>query len=362
MAITQYSLCEHSDLPSGSTGRALETLVHANETILAHVEYVVDDSGKPIDPLGFLFAVLSEPVNMALFGAGGVMAVGVLFGYLYTYESAPRDIDFLRETLTADADFLPWLLRLSIGLPLVGAGFAGYFISPAVSVPTDPLLTLLTRLFLVGIGFVLLYGIATRLAAAIGLLAYVLVAVLVAPEILLASEYVGGFLAIILVGSGRPSVDRLLFRLREERGTLYGRLTPLHDLTGHVNRYLSQYEIYTPTVLRIGLGINFIYTGLFDKLLQPSQALAVVEKYDLTTVMPVDPGLWVVGAGMTEFALGIGLVLGIFTRGLAAVAFGIFTLTLFALPDDPVLAHISLFGLTTALLITGSGRFALDNL
>lgn len=344
------------------TGTALSGFLHASNSMLLHVEYVVDESGESLDPIEFLLAVLSEPVNIALFGAGGMIAVGVLLGYLYTYESAPRDIDFLRETLTENADFLPWLLRLSIGLPLVGAGFNGYFISPAVTVPADPLLTLLTRLFLVGTGFVLLYGIATRFAAAVGLLAYVLVAVLIAPEILLASEYVGGFLAIVLIGSGRPSVDRLLSHLQEEKGTLYSRLTPLHDLTGRSDQYLSQYKVYTPTVLRIGLGINFIYTGLFDKLLQPSQALAVVEQYDLTGVVPVDPGLWVVGAGMTEFALGIGLVLGIFTRGLAAVAFGTFTLTLFALPDDPVLAHISLFGLTTALLITGSGRFALDNL
>lgn len=69
-----------------------------------------------------------------------------------------------------------------------------------------------------------------------------------------------------------------------------------------------------------------------------------------------------VGAGTTEFALGVALIVGLFTRGVAAIAFGIFTLTLFALPGDPVLAHVSLFGLTTALLITGSGRIALDNL
>jgi uncharacterized membrane protein YphA (DoxX/SURF4 family) len=362
MAIAPFALCEQGSLPGGRTRTALGSIGYASGTVLAHVEYVVNESGKPLDPVEFLVSVLSEPVNLALLSIGGVIAVGGLVGYLYTYESAPRDIDYLREMLTADADFLPWLLRLSIGLPLVGAGFAGYFISPAVTVPATPVVSLLTRLFLVGIGFALLYGIATRLVAAVGLGAYATVAILVTPEILLASEYFGGFLAIILMGSGRPSVDNLLFRLREEEGTLYGRLTPLHDLTGMVERYLSPYKVYTPTVLRVGLGINFMYTGLFDKLLQPSKALAVVEKYDLTAVVPVDPGLWVVGAGMTELTLGIGLVLGIFTRGLAAVAFGVFTLTLFALPDDPVLAHISLFGLATALLITGSGRFAFDNL
>jgi uncharacterized membrane protein YphA (DoxX/SURF4 family) len=361
MAIALFALYEQASLFGRST-TALGRLICASDAVLAHVEYVADEAGKPLDPVDFLLSVLAEPVNLALFSAGGVMAVGGLVGYLYTYESAPRDIDFLREMLTANADFLPWLLRLSIGLPLVGAGFAGYFISPAVTVSATPLVTLLIRLFLVGIGFALLYGIATRLVAAVGLGTYATVVILVSPEMLLASEYIGGFLGIVLLGSGRPSVDRLLFRLREEQATLYGRLTPLHDLIGMVDQYLDPYEVYTPTVLRVGLGINFMYTGLFDKLFQPSKALAVVEKYDLTTVVPVDPGLWVVGAGMTELTLGIGLVLGIFTRGVAAVAFGIFTLTLFALPDDPVLAHISLFGLATALLITGSGRLALDNL
>jgi uncharacterized membrane protein YphA (DoxX/SURF4 family) len=362
MTVTPLALCEQGSLPGGWIPRVLRSVVHISSTVPAHVEYVNDESGTPLDTIEFLLTVLSEPLNFALFSAGGVVAVGGLVGYLYTYESAPRDIDFLREVLTADADFLPWLLRLSIGLPLVGAGFAGYFISPAVTVPADPLVSLVARLFLVGIGFTLLYGIATRLVAAVGLTAYAAVAILVTPKILLSSEYVGGFLAIILMGSGRPSVDHLLFRLREEKATLYGRLTPLQDVIGTIERRLGPYGIYTPTVLRVGLGINFVYTGLFDKLLQPSEALAVVERYGLTGVVPVDPGMWVIGAGMTELTLGVGLILGIFTRGLATVAFGVFTLTLFALPDDPVLAHISLFGLTTALLITGSGRFALDNL
>jgi len=34
--------------------------------------------------------------------------------------------------------------------------------------------------------------------------------------------------------------------------------------------------------------------------------------------------------------------------------------TLFGLPDDPVVAHISLFGLVSALLITGSGPYSVD--
>ena len=59
-------------------------------------------------------------------------------------------------------------------------------------------------------------------------------------------------------------------------------------------------------------------------------------------------------------AVGVLRIAGVATRGVAAVAFVLFTLTLFGLPDDPVLAHISLFGLASVLMVTGSGPFALS--
>jgi len=344
------------------SGLAVVALIAATTPALAHVEYVTEGPHETIDPIHFVISVLSQPMNAGLVGAGGIATVGVLAGYLYVNESAPFDVYVLRETLTEDSDFLPLLLRLSIGLPLVGAGFTGYFVSPAVEIANTPLLNTVSRLFLTTIGFFLLYGIATRVVAAVGLTAYVVATVVVAPELLLASEYLGGFLAIVVLGSGRPSISQLLYRLAETEGTLYGRTNPIHKLTVRIDQYVAPYEAYTPTILRVGLGINFVYTGVFDKLLQPGKALAVVEKYGLTRVLPVDPGMWVIGAGGTELLLGCALIAGVFTRGVATVAFGILTLTLFALPNDPVLAHIPLFGLATALLITGSGRIALDNL
>ncbi|OYR58368.1 DoxX family protein, partial [Halorubrum halodurans] len=99
---------------------------------------------------------------------------------------------------------------------------------------------------------------------------------------------------------------------------------------------------------------------LIQKLADPASGLLVVEKYDLTAVVPVDPGLWVVGAGVTEIAVGLALVAGFFTRGAAAVSFVLFTTTLFGLPDDPVLAHVALFGLASAVFTLGSGPLSVD--
>lgn len=83
-------------------------------------------------------------------------------------------------------------------------------------------------------------------------------------------------------------------------------------------------------------------------------------KYGLTGVVPVPPELWVVGAGLVETAVGLALVAGAFTRACSAVAILLFTTTLFALPDDPVLAHVSLFGLASVLVVTGAGPYSVD--
>jgi uncharacterized membrane protein YphA (DoxX/SURF4 family) len=58
--------------------------------------------------------------------------------------------------------------------------------------------------------------------------------------------------------------------------------------------------------------------------------------------------------------VGVALLAGLFTRFFSGVAFLMLTTTLFGLPDDPVVAHISVFGLVSALLVTGAGPFSFD--
>jgi uncharacterized membrane protein YphA (DoxX/SURF4 family) len=208
-------------------------------------------------------------------------------------------------------------------------------------------------------GFLLLFGLATQLVAAVGLLTYGYALVTAGTPMLLASEYVAGFLGILLVGPGQPSADMLLRRLAVTDGTFVSRFRGLTTPEEMLNR-LGIGSAAAPVLIRVFLGLNFLYLGVAQKLLEPEQALAVVAKYDLTAVVPVQPELWVVGAGLTEALVGVALVVGAFTRGTAAVGFCILTTTLFGLPDDPVLAHVTLFGLTSALLVTGAGRYSLD--
>lgn len=332
------------------TVSAALALAATSGTAAAHVDYVTEP-GDPGSAADLFAAILSSPTSLALLAGGALATVAACAGYI-RFGRSLLDVQVARETLQSYRPYLPWMLRLAVGLPLVGAGFAGYLFSP--SVPAD------ARIIQVGIGFLLLFGLGTRLVAVAGLGAYLVALVTVGTPMLLASEYVAGFLAIALVGPGQPSADMMIRRMVRTDGTIAsqfrGFVTP-QELLARAG--IGQGAV--PVALRLFLGLNFLYLGVVQKWLQPAEALAVVAKYDLTSVVPVSPELWVFGAGLVEAGVGLAFVVGLFTRGTATVAFVMLTTTLFGLPDDPVLAHITLFGLTSALMVTGAGRYSLDS-
>ena len=320
----------------------------------AHVEYVTPGS-DPVAVAEFLIDALADPFNLAVLAGGALAVVAAVGAYLRT-RPVPEDVRVLRASLSSYRDLLPWLLRLSVGLPLVGAGFSGYLFSPAVR-PEAPMFV---RLFGVTLGFLLLFGLATRFVAAVGLASY-LVGFAQNPALMLAFEYVPAFLAIAIVGGGRPSADDVIADLAADDRTLYSRIDPLYrSVSVPATRRLGGLRAYVPVLLRVGLAVSFVYLGISQKLMNPGDALAVVEKYDLTAVVPVSPELWVLGAGLTEALVGVALAVGLFTRTFSGVALLLFTTTLFGLPDDPVLAHVSLFGLVSALMVTGGGPLSVD--
>ena len=338
---------------------ALTALLVAAQVLIgsaaAHIEYVTP-GGEPQDVVAFLTDALTTPFIIAVLLGGFLVIVAGLAVYLYT-RPFPADIAAFRAIMDDYRDLLPWLFRLSMGMPMIGAGFGGYFFSPAVELPYPTAL----RLFGISVGFLLLFGLATRVVAVGTLLIYL--AVLPSePGLLLAFEYIPGLLAIALLGGGRPSADAMIARMADDDRTVYSDIDPFYRRVAvPFAERIEPYTALVPTLLRGGIGVAFIYLGISQKLLRPGASLAVVEKYNLTAVVPVAPELWVIGAGLTEALVGVMFILGAFTRGFSLVAFGLFVTTLFGLPDDPVVAHISLFGLVSALLITGAGPYSVDS-
>ncbi len=273
----------------------------------------------------------------------GLLALGVLHPPGWAWEQR------LRDQLESYRPFLPWILRLSAGLPLVGAGFSGYDFAPDVRAGLVP------SHLLAYLGFLILLGLFVRPAAAACLLLY-LYALAARPHLAEAAEYLALLGGLCLTGPGRPSLDDLLAHA-------FPALVP--SLAGAPRRRpwrSPAIEPYLGTVLRLGLGASLAAVGIQEKLLDPGRSLAVVAKYHLTSVVPVTPGMWVLGAGLVETALGLLLIAGLLTRPAAVLAFLVLSGTFFGLPDDPVLPHTTLFGAATALVVTGAGRLSLDGL
>jgi uncharacterized membrane protein YphA (DoxX/SURF4 family) len=316
----------------------------------AHVDYVGPGGGAG-DPGTVLARVLADPGALALLGAGAVAALAAAGAALWIRRWSP-DVVALLEALDEYEAYVPWILRLSVGLPLVGAGFAGYLYTPAI--PAD------LRLPQVIVGFLLLLGLATRAAAAAGLAGYLATLAAYGDPALLAFEYVGGLLAVVLVGPGRPSADHMLATVATRPSTLLHRWDPVHPLAAWWSDRMGHLTRWAPAAVRVPLGLGFLYLGVTQKLLDPGPALALVDGLGLPTAGPLTPALWVAGAGLVEAAVGLLLLVGGLTRLASALAFLVLTTTLLALPNDPVLAHVTLFGLSSVVFTWGAGPISLD--
>jgi uncharacterized membrane protein YphA (DoxX/SURF4 family) len=307
------------------------------------VAYVTESEPSP-DPLGFVAETLGRPGALLLLSLGIIGGLALLVGWqLYAdrWAAWQRFVD----RAWSYRELVPWMLRLSFGLVLIGAGLTRVLFAPDVQVPWP--YALLTAL-----GFLLLLGFAVRPAALVGLAAY-LVGIIVDARLIGMFEVAGGLAAVALLGPGRPSLDDLLrAAFPSAPGGAAATRPPGRE----------RYEGIVPLLVRLGLGGSLLASGIADKVLIYEQGLEAVAKYRLTAIVPVDPGLWVVGAAVAESGLGIAILLGLATRLSAILAFGFLTMALFVLPDDPVVAHVGLFGCCSILVVLGAGTLSLEGL
>ena len=123
-----------------------------------------------------------------------------------------------------------------------------------------------------------------------------------------------------------------------------------------------------PLILRVGLGVMWLYEGLVPKWLWPSQA--EVEIVARTGMIPVHIPLFLRLLGCAEAALGLMVLVGLGTRGMAVLQvglLGVFTAIVgwtspayLADPLGTLSKNLALVGSALALYRTGSGSLALD--
>jgi uncharacterized membrane protein YphA (DoxX/SURF4 family) len=333
------------------------TMIQALTSALLHVRYVVDtDDGPRVTPTELIREVVLSPDS--------ALVAGVLVVFFIAYLSIMprlRGWGAFRATLAASLRdyerYIPWILRLSAGIALMGSGLADYLFAPHLEISPRSIASFI----LVASGFALLVGVAVRLAALVGLLVFAYALGVQGPDVLMASEVAVALIALTAIGPGRPSLDDLFSRAlpaapRTIRSA--GRLRTILGPEAGADHAVAM-STWLPVLLRVGLGIAVLYAGLVEKILDPGPALATVERYNLAFWV-VDGYLWVFLAGLTEIILGIALITGTSVRPVSALTFLVLTITLFAIPDDPVVAHVALWGTASAVFILGAGPRSVD--
>lgn len=312
----------------------LALLVGFTHTAHAHVRYLitpeeVDAHGGTDTP--FLLQALLDPQNIGLILwtiAGSIIAY-ILATQVKCFREVFKRIGDRANSYTP---FTPWMLRLSLGIALIGSGTAETLISPALQ--GFPAFATI-QIFL---GFMVMAGflVVPAAVAALGVYAFA-----VATDWYLIGniDFFAVALALIVLDNERPGLDDLLG---------LPKISPLH----HLRRYV-------PLILRCGIGIAMMFLAVYEKLLNPHISALIVHDFGLQNVVPVSVPMWVLSAGIIEFVIGLALVLGLYTRVSAAVAFIVLSLSFFYFGED-VASHITLFGILSVLFVTQGGRLSID--
>ena len=126
-----------------------------------HVDYVTDPDSSS-DPLGFLFDTLAQPGSLLILLAGALVVGLALLAWARWRPLEPARVRFIERADTYH-EYLPWIVRLSVGLVLIGAGLSRALFLPSLEADA------LAGFVLTATGFLLLLGLAVRPAAQVAL-------------------------------------------------------------------------------------------------------------------------------------------------------------------------------------------------
>ncbi len=306
---------------------------------LAHVSYVVDPelleslSGRD---WAFLLSPLSDPLYVTLIIVTLVVTVAC-FAACHLVSPLRSTCHHFHNRLLMNVEYVPLMLRLSLGMALIVAG-AG----DAVFLPNVPAGGF--GGFEVGVGFCLVFGFMVR-ASGMAALTIFCCGLAQSQYLLGAWETAAAALLLIAYKPTRPSVDDILD------------VDPLGDSLAPVSRKLSGMG---PLLLRLALGSTLIWLAITEKAFNPRLCESVVIDYGLDAVIPVSTAMWVFSVGVIEIAVGVVLVLGVYTRCFCLITLIILTLSFFYFKED-VAGHVTFFGSAAALTATGAGRLSIDS-
>jgi NADH dehydrogenase FAD-containing subunit len=334
-----------------SRNALLLVLLLASFQLLAHEGWILTPAemlewnSKPKPDLFIQWS----PTNIAVIGGALLFAmVWVRLGFTGARELFPD----LQARLSSYGEYSAVILRVALAWTLLASAFAmeprvgnDLFESPTFLAP-DLELRLLgpdwmwLREAQIVLGLMFLFGVYVRLAAALLLAASVLATYLFGRDMLSYLTAVWGIaLYLLLQGPGRRFVPLPVPRL----------VQPLVDALAAVPRQRAQF------LLRILVGLNFLFLGIYFKVLQPNLALGIIETYQVP-ILSLAPEFFVLLMAVVETFAGIFLLLGILMRPMSIFLLGAFIFFASFL-EESFTAHMMFYGALLTFLFNGAGHW-----
>ncbi len=305
-------------------------------TGFAHVRYVLEENIDYHTLLGQNWGLLKSGINNSGFIVGTIVSliiIGVIIEMLHT-KIFKSYFDKVKERLNSYHELVPWIIRLCLGIALIGAGTGHFLISPIMA--SSALIANIEIL----LGFLFLAGFLLVPATIATIIIYI-IAITTDTYFLGNLDFLALAIGLLVFHSARPGVD---------------------DILGiSLLKFIKIKRKYLDLILRIGVGTAMIYLGLFEKILNPLLAEHVVNQFSLTSIIPVTAATWTLATGIIETALGLIIMFGLFTRIAAIISIIVISITFFFF-NEAVFSHVTLFGILSIIAVEGSSIFSLDNI
>ncbi len=314
-------------------GLFLLGILGISHSAFAHVGYVITHDQLE-QTQGFDWGFLLQPFsNIYYIGLmiGTIIVFSCIWYGLIKSKKVVMYFSTIKERLMSYHEFVPWILRLSLGIALLGAGTEHVLVSPLLAYPGLAVLEIV-------LGFLFLLGFLITPATIVTLGIYVFA---LSKNIYLIGnlDMFALALSVLVFHSPRPGLD---------------------DMLGiSLLQKISIKRQYIAPVVRIGLGTAMIYLALFEKILNPHMSALVVSQYHLQQFINVSPAMWVLATGLIEFIIGVCIITGFKTRIASVIAFIVISMTFFYFKES-VTSHITLFGGLSILAIEGGGLWSID--
>lgn len=305
----------------------------------AHVRYIADDSIVG-EQSGMDFSYLLQPFmrgDYVLLMVASILFAAIIYFVVLKAPDVRQYIQGVKYRVSTYGPMISWVLRVCLGIALIGFGTKGLLLSPVLQISDVTFFAHWIAFLQILTGFFLLVGFMITIISYVVIALYLL-ALFADPYMIGSLDILGIAAALIILDARVPGVDHLL------------------NIPDECHHRLVK---YVPTIMRILLGIGFMFLALYEKIFNPHLASWVVHETGLMNVVPVDPSMWVLGSGITEALIAFAILIGFKVRIVSVITFLVLSLSFFYFKED-VVSHVTLFGAIGVLFVTGAGPWSVD--